>query len=116
MTNTRLILLSVANALSSALAIAQTPAQMLKEVEREARRTDSAFQAISATRGESFFRTPHGGEWSCASCQEHDEVATPHLEAACRQEQSQLWGLPHAGGAGGLQRSLAARAQMRGDE
>ena len=77
MTNTRLILLSVATALSSALAIAQTPAQMLKEVEREARRTDSAFQAFSATRGERFFRTPHGGEWSCASCQEHDEVPTP---------------------------------------
>lgn len=68
MTNTRRILLSVATTLISSLAIAQTPAQMLKEFEREARQTDSAFQAFSAARGETFFRTPHGGEWSCANC------------------------------------------------
>ena len=46
MTDTRLILVSVATALASSLAIAQTPAQMLQEFERGARQADSAFQRL----------------------------------------------------------------------
>lgn len=80
MTNTRRILVSVATALASALAIAQTPAQMLQEFERDARQADPAFQGFSASRGEKFFRTPHGGEWSCASCHT-DRPAQPGRHA-----------------------------------
>jgi hypothetical protein len=49
-------------------ALAQTPADMLATLEREARQTQAPFAGFSAQRGEQFFRSTHGGDWSCATC------------------------------------------------
>lgn len=58
----------IAGTLAGSLALAETPADFLKQFEAAARHESAAFQGFSAQRGETFFRTPHGREWSCASC------------------------------------------------
>lgn len=47
---------------------AEAPADFLKAFEADARSADPAFKGFSAQRGAQFFKTRHGGEWSCASC------------------------------------------------
>ncbi|MES2919543.1 MAG: DUF1924 domain-containing protein [Pseudomonadota bacterium] len=37
-----------------------------------AARQAGAFQPFDAARGQRFFQSPHGGEWSCASCHTRD--------------------------------------------
>ncbi len=49
-------------------ALAQTPADYLRSLEAEIRRTTPNFAGFSAQRGEQLFKRTHGGEWSCASC------------------------------------------------
>lgn len=49
-------------ALTPALAGDTTP------VQQQARWTAEAGAPANATRGQSFFNSRHGGEWSCASC------------------------------------------------
>jgi mono/diheme cytochrome c family protein len=46
---------------------AAQPAALLEGYQAEARKADAGFSA-SVPRGERFFGSPHGGEWSCASC------------------------------------------------
>ncbi|MGZ8256445.1 MAG: DUF1924 domain-containing protein [Gallionella sp.] len=46
---------------------AETPAEILAGIKTEAANT-AGFQGFSATRGETFFKAKHGGEWSCSSC------------------------------------------------
>jgi hypothetical protein len=58
--------------LAGALGLAGTaqaiqPAALLEGYQAEARRADAGFSP-SAARGERFFNSPHGNEWSCASC------------------------------------------------
>jgi hypothetical protein len=47
---------------------AATPAELLRGYESLARQESAAFAGFSSIRGADFFRTTHGGEWSCASC------------------------------------------------
>ena len=47
---------------------AETPADFLRTYEAAARQDNSGFTGFSAQRGEAFFKTTHGREWSCASC------------------------------------------------
>lgn len=47
---------------------AATPQELLGNLERSARTADAAFGGFSAQRGEQFFKSTHGAEWSCASC------------------------------------------------
>jgi len=47
---------------------AATPQELLANMERSARAADAAFDGFSPKRGEQFFKSTHGGEWSCASC------------------------------------------------
>ncbi|MGB0126389.1 MAG: DUF1924 domain-containing protein [Rhodocyclaceae bacterium] len=47
---------------------AEAPADFLKAFEADARKVDSSFKGFSAQRGAQFFKSQHGGEWSCASC------------------------------------------------
>jgi hypothetical protein len=54
--------------LSSAPVFAQTPAQTLEILKQAAAEASPGFQGFSATRGEQFFRTTHGNDWSCATC------------------------------------------------
>ncbi len=55
------------------VAQAGNPTDFLATFEKEARQADPAFKGFSAERGAQFFKQPHGGEWSCASC----HTATP---------------------------------------
>ena len=55
-------------ALSATLAQAETPQDFLNKYQVEAKAADAKFQGFSATRGEQFFKTTHGNDWSCASC------------------------------------------------
>lgn len=48
-------------------AIAETHNEILASIQKEASDTPG-FQGFSAVRGESFFKTKHGNEWSCSSC------------------------------------------------
>jgi mono/diheme cytochrome c family protein len=61
------IFVAAALALAGAAQAAQ-PGELLAGYESAARQADPAFAGFSAARGERFFNTPHGGEWSCASC------------------------------------------------
>lgn len=52
---------------------AETPVEIQAAFQKEAA---SDFKSFSAARGESFFKTKHGGEWSCSSCHTENPVAT----------------------------------------
>lgn len=54
------------------------PADFLKTYEAAARQESAGFSGFSAQRGEAFFKTTNGREWSCASCH------TPNPAAAGR--------------------------------
>ena len=56
-------------------AVAGTPSQILDSVERSAKAAPG-FKGLSAARGEQFFRTTHGNDWSCASCHTDDPAAS----------------------------------------
>lgn len=47
---------------------AATPADMRQEFAAAAKAATPGFAGLSAARGEQFFRTTHGKDWSCASC------------------------------------------------
>lgn len=55
---------------------AEAPADFLARYEQAARRNASNFSGFSAQRGEQFFRTTHGNEWSCASCHTANPAAS----------------------------------------
>ena len=57
-------------------ALADTPADLLGMFEQQARQADPGFRGFSAASGGEFFRQPHGGEWSCASCHTDDAAAS----------------------------------------
>ena len=56
-------------------ALARTPTDEQKRFEAEARAADSRFSGFSAQRGEAFFKSTHGGDWSCASCHTGNPLA-----------------------------------------
>jgi Domain of unknown function (DUF1924) len=49
-------------------AAAQSPAAIANVYAESARRDSPNFLSFSASRGESFFRSNHGSDWSCVSC------------------------------------------------
>lgn len=57
-----LILMTIAG-LAAKPAFAETPSEVLASIQKEAAVTPG-FQGFSAARGESFFKTKHGNEWS----------------------------------------------------
>jgi hypothetical protein len=64
-----------AGLLATGVAVAQSPAEILRGYESAARQAAPAFGGFSAQRGEAFFRSAHGGDWSCASCHTQSPVA-----------------------------------------
>jgi len=56
-------------------ALAETPADFNRTFEAAARQGSAGFAGFSAQRGEAFFNTTHGQEWSCASCHTKDPTA-----------------------------------------
>jgi hypothetical protein len=55
-------------AMTLAAAAFAAPSDLLRDYEKAASESSPAFAGLSAERGAQFFRTPQGGEWSCASC------------------------------------------------
>lgn len=55
-------------------AFAETPEEVLAVLKAEAAGTQG-FQGFSAARGENFYKTKHGGEWSCSSCHTDNPAA-----------------------------------------
>ena len=56
-------------------ALAETPADFNKTFEAAARQGSAGFAGFSAQRGETFFNSTHGQEWSCSSCHTKDPTA-----------------------------------------
>jgi len=48
--------------------------ELQKRLEAEAR-ASAGFSGFSAQRGERFFKSAHGGDWSCATCHTENPVA-----------------------------------------
>lgn len=66
--------LMIVAGLAAQPALAETPSQVLASIQSEAKATPG-FQGFSAARGESFFKTTHGKESSCASCHTENPAA-----------------------------------------
>ena len=62
------VLLAGALASTGLAAAAATPAEIQKVFAAEARAAAPGFGGFSAERGQRFFNSTHGNEWSCASC------------------------------------------------
>lgn len=67
------LLLAGTLALAGLEASAATPAEIQKSFETTARASTPGFSGFSAERGQKFFSSTHGNDWSCTSC----HTATP---------------------------------------
>lgn len=67
--------LLVATAILAQPALAQTPEQTLAGLKQAAQGTPG-FQGFSAARGAQFFKSTHGGDWSCTTCHTQNPAAT----------------------------------------
>jgi hypothetical protein len=54
--------------LGGVAAHAVTPGEIQQSLEPTARTEGKGFAGFSAARGEQFFKSQHGNDWSCASC------------------------------------------------
>ena len=59
----------------SCSAAAGNPADQQRRFEDELRVANSPYRGFSAQRGEAFFKSTHGGEWSCSSCHTSNPLA-----------------------------------------
>ncbi|MBM4335412.1 MAG: DUF1924 domain-containing protein [Deltaproteobacteria bacterium] len=69
------ILVAAALALGALPARAERPADFEAAFAAEARNADPAFAGFSAARGQSFYASTHGGDWSCSTCHGGDPSA-----------------------------------------
>lgn len=58
----------------ASISYAETPQQFLDAYAQEAKAQNPSFKGFSVKAGESFYKSKHGGEWSCSSC--HTDNAT----------------------------------------
>jgi len=56
-------------------AAAQTPLDIRQSLGAAAQRESADFAGFSAQRGEAFFKSRHGRDWSCASCHTANPLA-----------------------------------------
>ncbi len=68
-----LALIAIVSVLAQA-AYAETPNEILASIQQEAASTPG-FQGFSAARGENFFKSRHGNDWSCSSCHTDNPAA-----------------------------------------
>ena len=66
--------LAVVMGLAAQPAFAETPDEVLASLKGEAAGAPG-FQGFSAARGETFYKTKHGSDWSCSSCHTDNPVA-----------------------------------------
>jgi len=69
-----LALVAVAG-LSAQPVFAGTPSETLASIQQEASGTPG-FKGFSSARGEEFFKTKHGKQWSCTSCHTDNPAAS----------------------------------------
>ncbi len=69
------LLLPLALGLIVPTARAEAPSDFLARFDQVARAADAGFRGFSAQRGERFFKSRHGADWSCASCHSDNPVA-----------------------------------------
>jgi hypothetical protein len=69
------LLLAASLALPGLKASAATPAEIQKSFEPAARAGTPGFSGFSAARGQQFFSSAHGNDWSCTSCHTASPVA-----------------------------------------
>lgn len=69
------VLLSTLLLMVSLPSQAETPQNFLAEYSQAAKAENPGFKGFSAATGESFFKTKHGGEWSCSSCHTDNPAA-----------------------------------------
>ena len=72
---TSALALVAAAGLAAQPAWAETPGEMLQSLQKEAA-TAPGYQGFSSARGESFFNSRHGNEWSCSSCHTDNPAAS----------------------------------------
>jgi hypothetical protein len=70
----RLATAALAVSLSTGVA-AETPLDIQQSLETAAGQESVHFDGFSAQRGEEFFKSAHGRDWSCASCHTTDPLA-----------------------------------------
>jgi hypothetical protein len=56
-------------------AMAQTPKEILAEINGEAQAENPTFKGFSPAQGETFFKQKHGNDWACASCHTDNPAA-----------------------------------------
>ena len=71
----RLTVLSVLAMCGATGAAAETPIDILQSFEAAARRGSTDLGGFSAQRGQAFFKSTHGREWSCVSCHTQNPMA-----------------------------------------
>lgn len=54
---------------------AHQPQDFLASFAVQAKKDDAAFSGFDASRGEQFFKSRHGGDWSCSSCHTDNPTA-----------------------------------------
>jgi hypothetical protein len=57
-------------------ASAQTVDETFATIKSDAKQADPSFKEFSATRGEIFFKSKHGTDWSCSTCHTDNPAAT----------------------------------------
>jgi hypothetical protein len=67
--------IAVAAAAVTTGAAAQTPLEILQSLDAAAQRESTDFAGFSAQRGEAFFKSGHGRDWSCTSCHTTNPLA-----------------------------------------
>jgi hypothetical protein len=53
----------------------QTVGDIISTIKSDAKQDNPSFKEFSATRGENFFKTKHGSEWSCSTCHTENPAA-----------------------------------------
>lgn len=71
---TSCLLLTAGSGLLAQSAFAETPEEVLATFKSSASGTPG-FQGFSAARGEVFYKTKHGNDWSCATCHSENPAA-----------------------------------------
>ncbi len=69
------LLMVVSQGLSASYASAATPVEIQKGFEAGARDGVPGFTGFSAQRGEQFFKSRHGNDWSCDTCHTANPLA-----------------------------------------
>lgn len=64
---------------------AMTSSEYLQSLEAAARVADPEFKAFSASRGQQWFNSRHGTDWSCSTCHTGDPLSTGRHATTGRQ-------------------------------